>query len=275
MAVLNSNLGTAIAAIIRLSRNTYAGNNRAVLETYNGTQYIKFTYTSSGSYTPPSLLQDIPANILLVAGGGAGMGDWGGGGGAGGLVIKENQTLISTQSITIGAGGTTKGNVGSAGRPHNFGSGQVGQNSSFGTLVANGGGAARGYNASSWAGGSGGSGGGGSNSSSGNLSTATQPTSATGGFGNSGSGGNTGAQAYGGGGGGAGGAGSSNGAAGSGYFYFGSTYATGGNGPGVGTRGESGQANTGNGGNGHQDPGTGGNGGSGIAIIRYNLSTTL
>jgi hypothetical protein len=276
MAINNSTVQQAIEAISGQSISTYASVNGFMIENVNGISYLKKSFTGSDTYTPPSLLLDINSIVLLVAGGGAGMGDHGGGGGGGGLVTNNSFSINSSINITIGQGGVTRGYVASSNgqRPADYSAAQVGGNTILGSLTAFGGGAGRGYNGSSsnWAGGPGGSGGGSSNSAP--SSSASQPSSASGGFGNSGSGGNNGSSGYGGGGGGAGGSGSSNGTGGSSYTFIGSSYSSGGYG-GSNGGGTTGAANTGNGGNGATDPGTGGSGGSGIAIIRYNLSTLI
>ena len=159
------------------------------------------TFTSSGTFSVPSGLTSV--DVLVVAGGG-GSGDWGGGGGAGGLIYRPGFTVTpgGTVSVTVGDGGAA------APYPNPGARGQDGQDSTFGTLVAKGGGEG-GYH--TVAGGPGGSGGGAGRDSNDGGQTATQPTqpgdSGNYGFGNPGGqvgpGGGHGAS----GGGGAGGAG--------------------------------------------------------------------
>jgi hypothetical protein len=168
------------------------------------------------------------ADILVVAGGGGGGIQVGGGGGGGGLVYASNFALTSgtNYNFRVGQGGTGAGyfRIPSAGNsvsnPGNFIAATNGENSSFGSFTAIGGGAGanhdrtarRGNNDSEFlgAGRSGGSGGGGAGDSSsasrpGGSSTQTSPSGAIG-YGNSGGTGFAGNWA-GGGGGGAGGAG--------------------------------------------------------------------
>ena len=159
------------------------------------------SFTSSGVFSVPSGLTSV--DVLVVAGGG-GSGDWGGGGGAGGLIYRPGFPVTpgGTVTVTVGDGGAA------APWPNPGTRGQDGQDSTFGTLVAKGGGEG-GYH--TVAGGPGGSGGGAGRDSNDGGQTATQPTqpgdSGTYGFGNAGGqvgpGGGHGAS----GGGGAGGAG--------------------------------------------------------------------
>ena len=166
-------------------------------------QYWYHTFGASGAFIPK---QSLSCDVLVVAGGGSGGGQYAGGGGAGGVVYDGARSLSATSyNVTIGGGGTA---VNSATN------GNTGTNSSFDTLVANGGGGG-----GSWGNGgvavganglTGGSGGGGSmGTSSGNTTSggvATQGAS-TGdiGYGSKGGGGlRSGTNFLGGGGGGAG-----------------------------------------------------------------------
>ena len=90
-------------------------------------------------------------DILVVAGGGAarGCGCRGAGGGAGGYRLFTSQLTKGVQSITIGAGGPDSGPSPSS----------KGADSSFGSLVANGGGYGAGLASAGGPGGSGGGGG--------------------------------------------------------------------------------------------------------------------
>ena len=73
--------------------------------------------------------------ILVVAGGGGGAAMTGGGGGAGGLIYNSSYEITpQNYNVTVGLGGS--GQIGSA----NPGYGSNGQNSSFDTLIAIGGG---------------------------------------------------------------------------------------------------------------------------------------
>ena len=241
----------------------------------------------------PAAPATVSVQYLVVGGGGGGGYNWGGGGGAGGVF---GGTLAATPgtsySITVGQGG-----VGSASVSTN---GANGQNSSFGSVVAFGGGGAgenTGFSTSS-AGNSGASGGGGgsspSTSSPGGSGTSGQgyaggngilvsgyapagggggaggPGSSTSGL-NSGQGGPgvsssiTGTAQYYGGGGGGGGQGSTAAAGGLGGGGAGSGGGTGANGlPGTG----------GGGGGGSTNGGLGGSGGSGVVILAVPSTDT-
>ena len=230
--------------------------------------YKIHTFTSNDTFTVTSGSCNV--EVLVVAGGGAGGIDAGGGGGAGGLISTTSYSVSGTINVTVGAGGT--------GGPAGGSAPTVGGNSSFGSLVALGGGAGAyycGHNALS-----GGSGGGGPS-----CCCAASPAAGTAGQGYGG--GTTG------GGGGAGGPGVNRDAgnglyfsqfaavAGSpaGWFAGGggagmSPPGNGGNGGGASgnVNGNPGIANTGGGGGGGYGGGPGaigGNGGSGIVIVRY------
>jgi len=209
----------------------------------------------------------VSANYLIVAGGGGGGKGYGGGGGggAGGVVSGTiNLTSVDTTSVVVGDGGL--GGIWGGRISTN------GDDSSFGEVVATGGG--RGGDGGSgnpnYIGGNGGSGGGGGYSG-GSGGT---------GVGGQGYNGASAYSAYGGGGGGAGGvapSGTGAGGAGINRSITGSyaTYATGGAGGlnNGAADGIAGTPNTGNGGSG--GPGgyrPGGNGGSGIVIVKYSGS---
>jgi hypothetical protein len=83
------------------------------------------TYT----WTPPN---EITANLLMVAGGGAGGCDNGGAGGAGGLIFSPSTNITGSQTITVGAGAVATPNQETAG--------QTGVDTTFGSLTAKGGG---------------------------------------------------------------------------------------------------------------------------------------
>ena len=268
----------------------------------NDGTYWYHAFTSSGTFTPQT---GLTADVLVIAGGGAGVpGDYGNsGGGAGGLIAFTGQNLTAINyTCTVGAGG--------AGRGNQTGNGLNGTNSTFAALTAAvGGGGGGGFNVATTDGQdgrSGGSGGGGSFSAHiGGAGTAGQ--------GNNGGAANGGAPGYpGGGGGGAGAVGATpasatspgNGGVGSsaysswglatttgqnvsgtvyfagggaGSLYGAGTNGTGGNGGGGfgssgGGTGGSGTANTGGGGGGAGVAGTGGSGGSGIILIRYPIA---
>jgi hypothetical protein len=252
--------------------------------------YWYHAFTASGTFTPQT---GLTADVLVVAGGGGG-GCWnGGGGGAGGLLYFSGQSVSTSKSITIGAGG--------AGSTANAVKGTSGTSSIFEGLTTAVGGGGGGTN-SNEAGLSGGSGGG----SVGGFAAGTQ----TSGQGFAGSVGGTGAPFIGGGGGGAGEAGGTDdtgfggdgintysswlsatslgvsgfiAGGGAGGFYDFTARKTGGDGGGGdgGTRtpatkdGVNATASTGSGGGagGYGTPtggeGFGGNGAGGIILIRY------
>jgi hypothetical protein len=236
------------------------------------------SFTGSTSWSAPSDVSRI-SEILLVAGGGGGGNTMGGGGGAGGLIYQTNIEITpgTNYVVTVGSGGP-----GAANRSI---TGTNGQNSSFSTLTAIGGGGG-----ASWESGnalSGGSGGGGS----GNNRTSGLGTSGQGGSGQ-GTWGSCGSYSRGGGGGGASGNAVANGNGANGLTYLisgvsttyaggggggangcGSSGGSGGGGAGSssGSQGGNGSTNTGGGGGagGFSGDGPGGPGGSGIVIIKY------
>ena len=252
----------------------------AATGTYTGFKYKTFTASGTINISTAGF-----ADIVVVAGGAAGIGVSGGGGGAGGVLQVTNAYLpVGTLTVTVGAGGAV------ASGQTQFG--PTGNGSRLGDYYAIGGGGC--WDRFPLAASGGGSGGGGSYGS----------TNYTGGKGIAGQGfdGGTGAAtASGGGGGGAGsvganGAGVTGGAGGSGVnisiagttptgAYVAGDYTVGGGGGASGTTGGSasfgggaganaasgngtaGTANKGGGGGG-STAGLGGNGGSGIVIVR-------
>jgi hypothetical protein len=110
--------------------------------------YAVVAYTEPGSHTwtVPNGVSSV--DVLVVAGGG---GASSGGGGAGGVVFDENYSVSSGETInlSIGAGGlgTNSGNDGA---------GNNGENSTFGSITANGGGGGAKWGSSGLNGGSGG-----------------------------------------------------------------------------------------------------------------------
>jgi surface protein len=235
----------------------------------SGSRFHVFTASANLTVT-----QGGPIQAFVVGGGGGAGNDNSGGGGAGGVVYSSSLSITSgVIPATVGTGGL--------GRVGVFNPQLQGQNSTFGSVVAIGGG--RGGQNSEFNGGSGGSGGGGA------IGGFSVGGAGTLGQGNSGSGD--------GGGGGAGTSGSGNNG-GSGSFYaqyaslgFGSpagwfggggaggvylgTGGIGGGGAGGGsaTTGSSGSANTGGGGGSSTYPLYGGSGGSGIIILSYPINT--
>lgn len=268
--------GNPSASDVSSSSNMTIGGTMAFIDGYR-----IHTFKDNGTLTNTTSTN---VEILVVAGGGGGAAMTGGGGGAGGLIYNSSYAVAAQDySVTVGLGGS--GQVGTA----NPGNGSDGQNSSFNTLIAIGGGGA---GTNSGVGRSGGSGGGaGHNNTTGGVGTSEQ--------GNNGSGGTTAAPNYGaGGGGGAGAAGGTptnyaggNGGVGLAYSISGtSEYYAGGGGGGTYMGGTSGLGGTGGGGNAPAEnaiPNTGGggggqinnqpnagNGGSGIVILRYLSAIT-
>jgi hypothetical protein len=254
--------------------------------------YQIHTFTSSGTFT---LATPCQVDYIIVAGGGGG-GETIGGGGGGGGVIEERSVNLSpgTYSIVVGNGGSG----GFDGLTNGvYPGGSQGQNSSFNSKIAIGGGAGAGYNTAGSNGGSGGGGGAGAGLP---AYTGTPGQGNNGGISNGN--GNSGA-----GGGGAVGVGSNSssgspGAGGIGFLsnisgsnvYYGAGGGGGARNPSGGTAasggaggggrggdstnnyvGQPGTANTGSGGGGggyQNSPiieGSGGNGGSGIVIVRF------
>lgn len=247
----------------------------------DGYTYYVHTFTSSGTFVPPSGVSQV--EYLVIGGGGGGGGysasqsvGGGGGGGAGGFLTNVGGSpfiVVPNQSytVTVGAGG----NPGSLNIP-----GGNGGISAFSTVQAEGGGggASQGNNNGE----SGASGGGGRLSGTGGTGTLNQGNDGGDGAGtdsnNAAAGGGGGAGAAGSNGvgnvGGAGGAGLASVIAGSS-----DTYAAGGDGGSYGTGADGTDAtdNTGNGGTGAVGSSTGsiqigGRGGSGIVVIRYKAS---
>jgi hypothetical protein len=100
---------------------------------YSDSTYYYHAFGSTGVFTPT---QSISADILVVAGGGAGSI---GGGGAGGLLAFGSQSLTATNyTVTVGGGGTALTN--------NVTSGSQGTGSQFGALTATVGGGSGGLN---------------------------------------------------------------------------------------------------------------------------------
>lgn len=122
----------------------------------DGATYRVHTFTSSGfiNFETPGFI-----DILIVAGGGAGGHSYnfygGGGGGAGGVILEYDLPVIAghTYEVSVGAGGAS-GNYNPADIPPR------GSESSFGHLVAPGGGPGNGPSNNWWNPAAGGSGGG-------------------------------------------------------------------------------------------------------------------
>jgi len=98
-----------------------------------------FTYTTGTTQTTydRNFSEDTLCDILIVGGGGGGSPGHGGGGGAGQLILIRNATLNGTYTINVGKGGIG----GRSSELANSFPATKGSNSSFGTVIAEGGGA--------------------------------------------------------------------------------------------------------------------------------------
>ena len=267
--------------------------------TVKAPQVQSFTSTGAQTFTVPAALSTV--DVLVIAGGGTGGNQHGGGGGAGGLIYRPGFSVTggSPISLNVGAGGNGMPQSPSNGTH----SGGNGNNTTFSTLTAIGGGQGPSHNGGGGLSGQpGGSGGGGNSDSTGSPpgGTGTQPTqsgdSGTYGFGNPGGNGHPSTPWVGGGGGGAGenapGGRGGNGGSGKSYNISGSSvgYAggggggghnapggsSGGSGGGAGAgpspaQGGAGTANRGGGSGGSAAGGTNSclPGGSGVVIVKF------
>ena len=143
------------------------------VESTNGYRIHYFTQTGvSYTFTPQ---YSGTVELLVVGGGGAGGVNGGGGGGGGGVIVHPQYPVVANTAytVTVGAGGTSTATQATRGTVRNGSGG----NSSFGSLVAIGGGAAgqrsdgNGGLGNGAQGGSGGGGGGQGNSAAQNDST--------------------------------------------------------------------------------------------------------
>lgn len=254
--------------------------------------YRTHTYTTPGSYffNTSSYGSTINIEYMVLAGGGAGgpgmSGYWevGGGGGAGGYIYNSSYVMpVENATVSVGSGG-----VGVVGTDANVTAASKGQNSSFRTFIASGGGGgAANYVGTTRDGGSGGGGAG----NFGNIAAGGNPVSGQGNGGGAGvlAGSSSGAGAGGGFGGvggsgsgstgGTGGTGVSNSISGTSLIYAaggGGSGSLGGGGNGSGGSGIGGAGGGGNavagrgsGGGGTRAGGTAGSGSNGVVIIRY------
>ncbi len=299
---------TLIAGHLLLAAPAQAAPCSPTITADGAATVVSFTTVGTCTWTVPAGISTLDA-VLIVGGGGGGGFDIGGGGGAGGLVDRSNLAVTSglDMTIVVGAGGAGATNYApSAGA-------NSGGNSSFGTLVALGGG----FGGSGSVNGASGGSGGGAGYAAGAARTggsALQPGSATSGSGFAGGaspnygylvdtgGGGGGAGAIGvdsfrniaiGDFGGPGGAGVSRTITGASLFYAGggggggaATVAAGGSG--VGGNGgttfasatpnlspTAGAANTGSGGGGGKNGGAGAAGAAGVVILRYGAPSPV
>ena len=106
--------------------------------TYDG-NYTVVTFTANGTF---NVTGEINATVLVVAGGGGGGSNYGtgagGGGGAGGLIYNTSYNATGNITVVVGLGSAVAATTNQA-------TAARGQNSSFGTLIANGGGGGTSY----------------------------------------------------------------------------------------------------------------------------------
>jgi len=142
--------GAAAGLCLALAARVAVGQDA----TYSTDTHIYLVWTQTGVANTWQAPLNMPAEVLVVAGGGSGGNGLGGGGGAGG-VVRQPVTLAGgvDYSITVGRGGVASTAYRSAGFN--------GENSFFDTLVADGGGGGGAWNDRT--GRSGGSGGGSAN----------------------------------------------------------------------------------------------------------------
>jgi hypothetical protein len=144
-AYLGGNGGSGIVIIRYLlgtipSNNLLTNANEPTITSPTFTETIR-TFTHSGGTEDQTsynitIGQNTICDILIVGGGGGGGGGHGGGGGAGQLILMHQAILSGTYTIKVGKGGVRGTNPASGGIEPTKGS-----NSSFDTVIAEGGGA--------------------------------------------------------------------------------------------------------------------------------------
>ena len=144
-AYLGGNGGSGIVIIRYLlgtipANNLLANANEPTITSPTFTETIR-TFTHSGGTEDQTsynitIGQNTICDILIVGGGGGGGGGHGGGGGAGQLILMHQAILSGTYTIKVGKGGVRGTNPASGGIEPTKGS-----NSSFDTVIAEGGGA--------------------------------------------------------------------------------------------------------------------------------------
>ena len=131
------NMGTGDSRYCNADIGLWRLYNRAlspteIAQNYNAEKVRFYPYTDT--FTPTCAGQKGKVQVLVVAGGGGG-GASGGGGGAGGLIFNNSVTVNTNTDVHVVAGvGGTGANLGGQNN------GNDGGNSSFGTIVATGGG---------------------------------------------------------------------------------------------------------------------------------------
>jgi hypothetical protein len=127
-----SDYSSAYSTVEDAATNGHVYSDTSTTPTYTWGTLGTISSTSTNTtytWTPPS---EITANLLMVAGGGAGGCDNGGAGGAGGLIFSPSTNITSSQTITVGAGAVATPNQSTAG--------EKGKDTTFGSLTAKGGG---------------------------------------------------------------------------------------------------------------------------------------
>ncbi len=122
--------------------------------TISGETYRVHRFTGNGNFR--MLSDEGRVEVLIVGGGGGGGNNGGGGGGAGGVVVRTLTLSSGTYTVRVGSGGRGACCSGSV---TNSNRGANGQNSSFDSIVARGGGGGGGRGTSGIGGASGGGGG--------------------------------------------------------------------------------------------------------------------
>ena len=233
-------------------------------EWWEGEDVVIENFTANGTFVTPDGVDF--ATVIVIAGGGGGGTSRGGGGGGGGFLRNNSFAVSGNITVVIGVGGGTPGTIGIAG-----------QNSSFGSMVAIGGGQGGQGGGTPCDGANGGSGGGGGGCTGANVAGVSLD-----GQGNDGAAGSVSGVAAERNGGGGGGANTTGGAAGTsvdsgglrgtGNFIVGLIVARGGAG-GNGTNDNSQSAVNGTGDGGDGAGGNPGSGGSGRVIVIYNVTS--
>jgi len=137
----NVNTSNILNIPIAMAPETQPLTNEPVITSPSFTESIR-TFTHSGGVEAQTthtitIGQNTICDILIVGGGGGGSAGHGGGGGAGQLILIHQAILSGTYTITVGKGGIG----GRSSELANSFPATKGSNSSFGTVIAEGGGA--------------------------------------------------------------------------------------------------------------------------------------